>query len=401
MAPAQKGKRQRDDSDLSELDIICEINAKTPRSLSAQNTRTQFEALATAIWKGEENGNDEAFQSSLKEAAAFLLACTINTTTATTSMSPTSFRIIEVEAYFLGGAGYHEDTFTHAFPEQGTAGQWYFHRVTPTGGFKGGTFKGMDITFGNGAVGGKHFGGFLIRSILPVGATSPVIVEGPSLVVDKLLSSSSCPTVSEFVSTRKVTCVSTSPMTLTFQPDKWSTSDKICASPRVGLVPRKPTDLFYAARPYRFHVINPSSVPSIAKVRGGIVSALLAKGVPVEKLPLLTGGQKQLVLKLESLMTPLLSEPLRKELKLTIEAAISAQRKFELEQTTSSNNTHLSKGAAAAFAEKLTAHVFKELEGQMHLKILKDVLGGDVKDSTVIAKLVTIAALQNQYPRTP
>lgn len=375
---AKGSKRPRE----STSDTLREINASSATGpLDPTNTLSKFKSLATQIWESDDNGSPKLEQQ-LKLAAAFLLGCTIQTSTNNT------FRIVEAEAYFHGAVT-HRDTFTHGFPEQGTVGEWYFHRVNPTGGFKGGTFKGMDVTFGNAAKG--HYGGFLIRSIQPTGTSK--LIEGPSLVVDALLSSSKCPSVNEFVSTRKVVCVASSPMTLSYQPTACDASDVVCASPRVGLVPRKPTDLVYVARPYRFHVVNPSSTPPLSKLRSGIVAALLATGIDSGDAQRMAGAQKQLIEKVAPLVA--LSQAEKSNLNVAISEAIAAEK--ALPSDTSKEST--SKSAAATDAGNVTRSVFSSLDDKTKkcLQIVKDVLGEDVKQTPVISKLVAIASALNQY----
>lgn len=87
-----------------------------------------------------------------------------------------ALRIEEAEAYFVGGA--HRDPFAHRDPRQSTPGRWYFHRVGPS--YRGGSFKGLDLTFGPPGT----FGGVLIRSLR---RADGALVCGPSKCVDHLL----------------------------------------------------------------------------------------------------------------------------------------------------------------------------------------------------------------------
>ena len=57
-----------------------------------------------------------------------------------------TYRIMEIEFYVHGSN--HLDTYTHGNPDQLTYGKWYFHKFA-TGSYKGGTFKGLDITLGS------------------------------------------------------------------------------------------------------------------------------------------------------------------------------------------------------------------------------------------------------------
>ena len=86
------------------------------------------------------------------------------------------YRIAEVEMYYAGDA--HADPFSHRDPLQREAGRWYFHRTGGT--YRGGTFKGLDLTLGDGAA----YFGILIRTVIsPAG----MVICGPSLTVDLLL----------------------------------------------------------------------------------------------------------------------------------------------------------------------------------------------------------------------
>jgi hypothetical protein len=87
-------------------------------------------------------------------------------------------RLTEVEFYFAGPG--HQDPFTHGDPIQRTMGRWYFHRQGGT--YRGGTYKGLDVTFGR----EDAFGGILLRGAVPLDAPEEM-VEGPSSLVDHVL----------------------------------------------------------------------------------------------------------------------------------------------------------------------------------------------------------------------
>lgn len=78
----------------------------------------------------------------------------------------------------------HQDTFIHGDDLQRQNGQWYFHRYG-SNSYKGGTYKGLDISFGKGA---KAHGGILIRSLISL-SPPPVndFIEGPCNSVNKIL----------------------------------------------------------------------------------------------------------------------------------------------------------------------------------------------------------------------
>jgi hypothetical protein len=85
-------------------------------------------------------------------------------------------RLTEIEMYYHGGT--RLDPFSHRDPIQNSTGLWYFHRSR--GVYRGGSFKGVDLTFG----GPEAFGGMLIRGMEREDGT---LVDGPSLCVDYLL----------------------------------------------------------------------------------------------------------------------------------------------------------------------------------------------------------------------
>ncbi|CAJ0753131.1 6089_t:CDS:2, partial [Entrophospora sp. SA101] len=103
------------------------------------------------------------------------------------------YQIIELEFYFNtlennsnDNALLHCDPYSHQHEHQKTSGEWYFHRVGKFG-YRGGTRKGIDITFGN----ENAYGGILIRSIKRIidneDDDENELIEGPSLIVDEIL----------------------------------------------------------------------------------------------------------------------------------------------------------------------------------------------------------------------
>ncbi|KAF8967490.1 hypothetical protein BDZ97DRAFT_1916773 [Flammula alnicola] len=130
------------------------------------------------------------------------------------------FEILEAEFYLQVG-GCHEDPFTHGSEEQKVGGRWYFHRaprfskdshrsLTSTTEYRGGSRKGMDLTFGGplqsteplsegtSTLAGRLLrGGILLRSVRQT-ATGKV-VSGPSLLVDQILSASGVSSIEDLV----------------------------------------------------------------------------------------------------------------------------------------------------------------------------------------------------------
>jgi hypothetical protein len=93
-------------------------------------------------------------------------------------------RLVEIEFYYHGPD--HADPFAHKDPVQLHCGRWYYHRTR--GEYRGGSFKGLDLSFGTG---GAH-GGVLLRGLEAADGT---LVDGPSLLVDRLLAKTGRPDV--------------------------------------------------------------------------------------------------------------------------------------------------------------------------------------------------------------
>jgi len=85
-------------------------------------------------------------------------------------------RLTEIEFYYHDPK--HPDPFTHRNPVQYGTGRWYFHRIGES--YRGGSFKGIDLTFGSDGASG----GVLIRGLEKQDGT---LVDGPSLCVDHLV----------------------------------------------------------------------------------------------------------------------------------------------------------------------------------------------------------------------
>jgi hypothetical protein len=89
----------------------------------------------------------------------------------------TPYAICEVEMYLKSET--HLDLYSHATPDQLTYGKWAFHRYN-TGSFRSGTFKGVDVSLGD----GKNWYGILIRSMYH---PSDGMIVGPCRVVHFIL----------------------------------------------------------------------------------------------------------------------------------------------------------------------------------------------------------------------
>lgn len=127
------------------------------------------------------------------------------------------FTLAEIEVYP------DDDPYTHGHPDQLLAGpnKFYFHRASksPSAKYKGGTYKGLDITFDyKGRV-----GGVLIRSVISKGA----FIEGPCKVVDFLLTESGSENIEDFI--RKFGCNASKFMAVSETPPPF------ISGPRFGL----------------------------------------------------------------------------------------------------------------------------------------------------------------------
>ena len=195
------------------------------------------------------------------------------------------FRPVEVELY-LHGAG-HPDPFTHGHREQERAGYWYLHRSGPNGGFKGGSFKGIDLACGQpGAP-----AGILIRSLQRTdGDDVGAFIIGPSLWVDALLAATGCARVPDLHAAMGELGVGTSE-----NPVRLVASDELperrqFRTARVGLTlkDRSALDLrmHFVMGPYRWL----TAPRAIKKGRLLLLVALLADGWPRADIAALTGS---------------------------------------------------------------------------------------------------------------
>ncbi|CAG8496623.1 9579_t:CDS:1 [Ambispora gerdemannii] len=123
------------------------------------------------------NGKTGAYETNFTDIATFL----INNTRL--YIKQEIYAIIEIEFYLNdNNKNNHSDPFAHSHNDQLMLGNFYFHRAGSTG-YRGGTRKGLDITFGS--VAENIYGGILLRTIQNLKTNE--IIEGPSLIVDKIM----------------------------------------------------------------------------------------------------------------------------------------------------------------------------------------------------------------------
>lgn len=187
------------------------------------------------------------------------------------------FRLLEVEIYRR--ADDQPDPFAHAEPAQLHPGRWYFHQTA--GHYRGGSYKGLDITFGD----GRSYGGILIRSVEDAAGR---IINGPSLLVDRILSLTSIATVAALDrAIGPAIWNPRSPVFLALNPDALKV--EIYRSARVGLSLKRvaPTtdNLRHLLRPDRF-VVEPAR---IRKGRLHVTLAMMRRGESDQRIAAATG----------------------------------------------------------------------------------------------------------------
>lgn len=179
----------------------------------------------------------------------------------------TEFIICELEFYLKSDE--HPDPYVHCDPDQLTVGKWYFHKRGGT--YRGGTFKGLDITFGEGV-----YGGILIRAMQPYGAP---FVEGPCNCVHAIMHATGHQTVANLTSAikaepdytvfdskvlRLVHCTRRHYSPVIIEPR----NSTVYMSKRVGLNPTKAP--VYAEAPYRYVTFPERIKKQRADIRAGM-----------------------------------------------------------------------------------------------------------------------------------
>jgi hypothetical protein len=195
-----------------------------------------------------------------------------------------AYRFAELEIYYHGTG--HADLFAHRDPVQLENGRWYFHRTR--GEYRGGSFKGLDLAFGDGKA---HFG-ILIRTIV---ASEGTVLDGPCVTVDHLLARTKAKTVAALdglINARKI-WDATAPLSIRASAKPREAA--VYRSSRVGLSLKKahgkPDAPRFVARPYRF-LTEPRD---IAKGKVHLVLALHRGGETAEAIAQLTGTPRKTV----------------------------------------------------------------------------------------------------------
>lgn len=157
------------------------------------------------------------------------------------------YRICEIEFYLYSDD--HPDDYVHCDSDQQTHCCWYFHKFG-NGTYKGGTFKGLDITFGNR---NQHqnkyqnkYCGILIRSIQHIKQNR--FIEGPCNVVNEILKSYHVDSISDLTLSQTLSVLHNS-RRLILQHSSFLNPESMYHGPRIGLSSKYPE---YQNKPYRY-----------------------------------------------------------------------------------------------------------------------------------------------------
>jgi hypothetical protein len=163
------------------------------------------------------------------------------------------YRFCELEFYL--NEKNHPDPFVHCNNDQKTEKRWYFHKQNNKS-YKGGTYKGLDITFGY-QFRNHTYGGILIRSI----KDTENFIEGPCNVVNTILSNCNYKSIIELVSDEKFSSDITNNTSLLHLKLHKYPIETIYNGPRVGLTLKKYSrdKCHYIMRNYRF-LIHPHKI---------------------------------------------------------------------------------------------------------------------------------------------
>lgn len=141
------------------------------------------------------------------------------------------YRLAEIEFYIKSSN--HNDQYTHGDLNQKKFARWYFHRY-PNGSYKGGTYKGLDLTLGNDST----CFGILLRSIYCT--DSEELIEGPCRIVNKILELNNVKDVAEFMKNKKDPLNARNTKNFHIKYRTQLAQEQIYKGPRVGLSDKYP-----------------------------------------------------------------------------------------------------------------------------------------------------------------
>lgn len=188
-------------------------------------------------------------------------------------------RLNEVEFYLRQDN--HDDEFAHCDELQKSHKRWYFHKNGNT--YKAGSFKGLDITFSS-----SGYGGILIRGIEQIEKVK--VIDGPSLVVDHILSLCDSSSIKNFVDNFDLSVEGKSKLYLT---ESTIERREIFKCGRVGLTLKKhsPNKVKFINKFYRYL----STPKTTKKGKPYLISAMFEQGYTIDDIIKITGSPKKTV----------------------------------------------------------------------------------------------------------
>jgi hypothetical protein len=157
------------------------------------------------------------------------------------TVNKNKYRLIEIEFYLKCNS--HYDPYTHGDPDQLLQHTFYFHKFK-TGTYKSGTFKGLDLTFGDSE--NNAYFGILIRSIQSIKTGN--ITEGPCNVVNKILDDYKLKNITDLTKGKNLN-IFQNKMDFILVPSDNLSKKNIFYGPRIGLSNKHPE---YQNKNYRF-----------------------------------------------------------------------------------------------------------------------------------------------------
>lgn len=182
------------------------------------------------------------------------------------------YRLREIELYLFTDD--HPDTYTHKDIDQNIPCRWYFHKKGNT--YKGGTYKGLDITFGFQDPNKCKitYAGILIRGI----SNNNNLVTGPSKVVDHILRETKFEKITDLVKNLESLYDVSKKSLLYLRYNDMLEQLVIYSGPRVGLSFKYPV---YAVKNYRYLTYR---IKEIEKYKPSIIFNLANSGKMIEEV---------------------------------------------------------------------------------------------------------------------
>ena len=151
------------------------------------------------------------------------------------------YRLVEIEFYLKCKS--HIDPYTHGDPDQLLMHTFYFHKFK-TSTYKSGTFKGMDLTYGNADE--EAYFGILIRAIEDMDTKE--IIEGPCNVVNRILLEYDVESIMDLTNGENLNIFENNKNFILCESNNLS-KRKLFAGPRIGLSAKYPE---FQNKLYRF-----------------------------------------------------------------------------------------------------------------------------------------------------